>query len=428
MSEKVEEGILKMERVRNTEVWNLIRIILLGSATLFLINIFFGFDNAVTTGVLPRSQLLIHLHAGSIGWITLSQLAIAFWVFTGNREVSETHARRLRTLAYLAIGFFAGYIISFGLAFSQGGDFFILMPIFGTGAMLMIWVAAIYAFTQLRRQAVVTTVHILVAGGLLVAAVGATMGVLLGLELALGEQFLPIPANEDRVGVHAGMMDTYLILVAAGIVEWFVQKDPQKRWTIAGLLQALFLTVAGLLVPLAFLTGALDQLLPIFALLLLLGLIFFVARIGWRALARNPMSGGVRAWGFFGTFWLVIYVVIFIYLAVSIAAPEPNLPAWLFAVFVHAGFVGMMTNIILGVDAARTEDSAHVLSWGESTARWLINLGLLVFFALKITSDSRLGAIVMGIGVLLGVVTMILRLRASGKGGAEVAGPTEAMA
>ena len=29
-------------------------------------------------------------------------------------------------------------------------------------------------------------------------------------------------------------------------------------------------------------------------------------------------------------------------------------------------------------------------------------------------SDTRLGAIVMGIGVLLGVVTMILRLRASG--------------
>ncbi len=419
-----------MERVRNAEVWNVIRIILLGSATLFLINIYFGFDNAVTTGVLPRSQTLIHLHAGSIGWITLSQLAIAFWVFTGNREVSETHARRLRTLAYLAIGFFAGYIISFGLAFSQGGDFFILMPIFGTGAMLMIWAAAIYALTQLRRQAVVTTVHILVAGGLLIAAVGATMGVLLGLELAMGEQFLPIPAGEDRVGVHAGMMDTYLILVAAGIVEWFMQKDSRKRWTIAGLLQALFLTVAGLLVPLAFLTGALEQLLPIFGLLLLLGLIVFVARIGWRALARNPMRGGVKAWGFFGTFWLVIYVGIFIYLAASLSNPDASFPDWIFAVFVHAGFVGMMTNIILGVDAARTEDATHVLSWGESSARWLINLGLLVFFALKITSDSRLGAIVMGIGVLLGVVTMILRLRASAGGneGAEVAGTTEAMA
>ena len=380
-----------MERVRNTEVWNAIRIILLGSATLFLINIFFGFDNAVTTGVLPRSQSLIHLHAGSIGWITLSQLAIAFWVFTGNREVSETYARRLRTLAYLAIGFFAGYILSFGIAFSQGGSFFILMPIFGTGAMLMIWAAAIYALTQLRRQAVVTTVHILVAGGLLIAAVGAAMGVLLGLELAMGEQILPIPAGEDRVGVHAGMMDTYLILVAAGIVEWFVQKDSQKRWTIPGLLQALFLTVAGLVVPIAFLTGLLDQLLPIF-----------------------------------GTFWLVVYVGIFIYFVASFANPDAPVPDWLGIVFVHAGFVGMMTNIILGVDAARTEDAAHVLSWGESSARWLINLGLLVFFALKITSDSRLGAIVMGIGVLLGVVTMILRLRASGKEG--YAGTTEAIA
>jgi hypothetical protein len=403
-----------MQRVKNTEVWNQVRIILLGAAVLFLINLFFGSDNAVTTGVLPRSQSLLHLHAGSIGWITLSQLAVAIWVFTGDRDVSEKFASRIRTIAWLAIGFFAGYIISFGLAFSQGGDFFVLMPIFGTGATLMIWAAAIFALTQLRRQAVVTTVHILVAGGLVVAAVGATMGVLLGLELALGEQFLPIPAGEDRVGVHAGMMDTYLILVAAGIVEWFIQKDPQKRRTIPGLLQALFLTMAGLLVPIGFLSGQLELLLPIFALLLLLGLIFFVARIGWRAIARNPMRGGVKAWGFFGTIWLVIYVAIFIYFAVSLSNPDASLPDWLGAVFVHAGFVGMMTNIILGVDTVRTKDAAHVLSWGESAAMWLINLGMLVFFVLKVTSDTRLGAIAMGIGVLLGVVTMILRLRASG--------------
>ncbi len=194
------------------------------------------------------------------------------------------------------------------------------------------------------------------------------------------------------------------------------------------MLQALFLTTAGLVVPIAFLTGLLEQLLPLFGLFLLLGLIVFVARIGWRALARNPIRRGVKTWGFFGTFWLVVYVAIFIYFVASFPDPEASVPEWLGIVFVHAGFVGMMTNIILGVDAARTADSAHVLSYGESTARWLINLGMLVFFALKITSDSRLGAIVMGIGVLLGVVTMILRLRASGKEGAELAGTTKAMA
>ena len=53
---------------------------------------------------------------------------------------------------------------------------------------------------------------------------------------------------------------------------------------------------------------------------------------------------------------------------------------------------------------------------------------MLVFFALKITSDTRLGAIAMGLGVLLGVVTMILRLRESGKEGSDMAGTTEAMA
>ena len=88
------------------------------------------------------------------------------------------------------------------------------------------------------------------------------------------------------------------------------------------------------------------------------------------------------------------------------------LPSWFFAVFAHAGFVGMMTNLILAVFSARTQESRHVLSWGEPTSLWLINLGLLVFFALKITADIRLGAIVMGIGVVLGVLTMILRLRA----------------
>ena len=144
-------------------------------------------------------------------------------------------------------------------------------------------------------------------------------------------------------------------------------------------------------------------------------------------MGRNPRRGGVKAWAFFGTIWLVIYVGLFIYLAATLPMGL-DLPVWIFAVFVHAGFVGMMTNIILGVDAARTADSAHVLSWGESAAMWLINLGMLVFFVLKITSDTRLGAIAMGIGVLLGVVTMILRLRASGKEGADVTGTAEAMA
>ena len=262
-----------MERVRNAEVWNQIRIILLGSAILFLINIFFGFDNAVTTGVLPRSQSLLHLHAGSIGWITLiSARQSRFGCSPATGRFRRRMPAASERLAYLAIGFFAGYIISFGLAFSQGGDFFILMPIFGTGAMLMIWISS-----YLRAYAAASPGgghHGSYPGrweGCLLAAVGCHYGsACSGWSLRIGRTVSPHPSQrEDRVGVHAGMMDTYLIHGREpAIVEWFVQKDPKKKLDqCPGLLQAVSSSPsAGVIVPIAFLTGLLEQLLPIFAI------------------------------------------------------------------------------------------------------------------------------------------------------------------
>jgi len=400
-----------MFALKNRAVWGHTRTLFLGSALLFLINIYFGFDNTLTVGQLPRSQMLIHLHGGSIGWITLSLIGIAVWLFTGEREVSESYARGIGTLTRISIPVFGAYIVSFGLAFSLRG-MFILLPIFGTASMLLIWVAAIFTLRQLRHQPVVTTVHVLAAGGLLVAAVGATMGVMLGLERVAG-QFLPI-VGEDRVGVHAGMMDTYLIIVAGAIVEWFVSKDPGGRRTWAGVAQGVAWSVAAILVPVAYLTNALAVLLPMFVLLLFVGLVIFMVRIGWRGLTTSPFGHGPKPWAFFGTFWMVVFVGLFIWAATAFVEDFSLAPTWFFAVFAHAAFVGTMTNLLLGVYSARTQESREVMAWGEPAARWLINLGLLVFFTLKIASDTRLGAIVMGIGVLLGVFTMIRRLLASG--------------
>lgn len=273
-------------------------MLFLGSALLFLINIYFGFDNALTVGEIPHWQSLIHLHAGSIGWITLSLIGLALWVCTGQREVSDAYARRTGALVWLAVVVFACYIASFGLSFSGAVPFF-LLPIFGTAAMLVIWAAAIFALSQLRRQPIMSTVHLLVAGSLLVAGVGATMGVLLGLERVAG-QFLPV-AGSQRTLVHVAMMDGYLILVAGGIVEWVVQKGASRKWTWPGLAQALAWTVAAILVPFAFLLNLLGVLTPIFALLLVVGLLLFLARVAWRAIGKGPLGVGVDPWGFFGS-------------------------------------------------------------------------------------------------------------------------------
>jgi hypothetical protein len=403
---------MNIERVHNESVWKQLKIVFMGSALLFLINIYFGFDNTLTVGDIPRWQALIHLHAGSIGWITLSAIGLAIWAVTGNREVSPAYERRVRMITWVAVLVFAGYIPNFWLAFSRGqGALLALLPIFGSAAVLVLWFAAIFALSQLRRQPVLTTVQILAVGALLVAAIGATVGALLGMERVVG-RFLPLPEG-DRVGAHAGMMDTYLFLVAGAIIEWFTRKEPASRWSIAGLAQGLAWIIGATLVPVAFFLNMLDQLLPIFGLLLLLGLALFLVRVAWRALLIGPSAGGVTPWAFFGTIWLVAYMGLFLY-AIASGPDFAALPPWFSAVFAHSGFVGMMTNLILGLLSARTQDSRHILSWGEPAALWTINLGLLVFLGLKIAVDIRLGAIVMGIGVLLGVVTMLLRLRASG--------------
>lgn len=188
-----------LQRVKNDSVWQSLKILFMGSLLIFLINIYFGFDNSLTVGEIDRWQRLIHLHGGSIGWITLSAIGIAIWVVSGNREVDTKYEGRVRTLVWAAVLIFAGYVPSFGLAFSRPSGFLVtLLPIFGTGAVIVLWVAAIFSFSQFKHQPVVTTVHYLAAGALLTAAIGATVGMLLSLKRVIG-QFLPLPAG-DRTG------------------------------------------------------------------------------------------------------------------------------------------------------------------------------------------------------------------------------------
>ena len=92
-----------MDRVKNDSVWQSLKILFMGSLLIFLINIFFGFDNSLTVGDIPRWQMLIHLHSASIGWITLSAIGAAIWLFTGNRDVDATYESRMRMLVWAAV-------------------------------------------------------------------------------------------------------------------------------------------------------------------------------------------------------------------------------------------------------------------------------------------------------------------------------------
>lgn len=387
-------------RVQNDAVWRHTRRIFLGSLLVYLINIALGFANVVSPGEIAHWQVLTHLHGGTIGWLTLSAIGFAVWQFTGNRPVSESYERRIGWLSWAAVLFGAGYVASFGIAFYLTGNAFALLPIFGTGMMLVIWATTLLALTTFRRQPVVRTVHLLVAGAFTVASFGALMGVLLGLQYALGS--LPLPQGIPNAANHAGPMDAYAVIVGTALVEWLVDRDDVSSWNWHGLLQAGVFTLAGLMafVPIEAVSG-------IGTIVGLLGgsFVFFV-RMGWRAVWNNPFAHDERAWATFAPLWLLVFIV---GILASNAGLVPS-DTWLGPVIFHAYFIGFLTNGLFGMLSGRTRDGRLLHAWAEPGAFWLVNLGLLAFVATEIGYGGRHGAIVMGIGVLLGVTTIGYRL------------------
>ena len=130
-----------LERVRNDSVWQSLKTLFMGALIIFLINIYFGFDNSLTSPAneIPRWQLLIHLHGGSIGWITLAAVGIMIWQMTGERDVDMVYESQVRNLAWAGVLIFGGYVVSFGLSFANPNNALVyVLPIFGIGAVLLL--------------------------------------------------------------------------------------------------------------------------------------------------------------------------------------------------------------------------------------------------------------------------------------------------
>ncbi len=392
-------------RVSNDSVWQHVRVIFLGSLLVFLINIGLGFGNVITPGEIPRWQILTHLHGGTIGWITITAVGFTVWLFTGNRTVSETYENRIRWLTWAVVLFGAGYVLSFGVSFSLTGNAFTLLPIFGTGMMLVFWATALLALTQLRQQPVVRNEHLLLAGAFTLASLGAIMGVLLGFQHALGS--LPLPEGLPNTQGHAFPMDIYALVIASAVIEWLYVGEDASGWSWPGLVQAVVWPGAGVLVFIAAVSGFMPMALIGLILGLIVGPAIFLARIGWRVVFTDPQQPGERRWAVFAPFWLVVFVVLFLG---GILGPIPQDLEWLGPVAFHAYFVGYITNGLFGVLSGRTRRGRRLHRWAEPTAFWLLNLGLVAFAATEIAYGGRHGAVVMGLGVLLGVAAMLYRL------------------
>ena len=386
--------------MQDPDVWRAVRMLYLGSGVLFLATVGLGIGNALMDSI-SRGQVLAHFHSGSIGWVTLSVIATTVWLFTGTRSVGAGYRSAVWLLAGLGIVAATGYVAAFALAFN-GGPFWML-PLFGVPMGLVIVGALVFALVQLRHQPVVTTPHLLLLGALLVASLGATMGVLIGLSHADIVHAFPAAEGVDMVGAHAGPMDMYLALAFGAIVELLLVKEAVRR-TRAGIAQMVLGVVSGFLTSIGLFTGFVMPLAPLALLLFLVAFGFYVARVGWRAIATNPLAGGRAVPTFWGGLFFPAYVLLFVALVALFFIPGKAPPHPLEVAFVHTIFVGMATNLLLAVRSTFPADGGGAGAVDLKllgAAAWAINLGILAFFAGEFLAERKEGAFVMAAGVLV---------------------------
>jgi hypothetical protein len=363
----------------------------------FVLNIAIGILNGADAVEFDRNQILTHVHAGTVGWLTLAIVATSFLLFRA------ADRRLMLALAILVpvyvVTFYTG---SFPLR-AIGGTLLLIVI-----AWLLVWLWRVYLAGErsLPRLAVVL--------GVTSFAYGAVFGVLIQVAFALSITILP----GDAIGAHASAMTFgYLVLVSFGLIEWRVLGT--RGLPRAGLVQVIALFLGGVVISVGLLAGAEQAAGGLYLLTQLVAVVLFVVRIWPRSLRIGWLDGNpIRHVGA-ASIWVVAALILFMYLVftfLAAASADPDNPG-AFAINVltasdHAVYIGVITNIMLALLGVLVAAGVGRRSWVEHVIFWGVNAGLLVFvigLIVDVAVIKRIGAPVMGVTLLFALAVLAVR-------------------
>jgi hypothetical protein len=376
-----------------------VRNLFRAALVIFVITVVIGILNGTDLWDPPRNTLLTHVHAGTLGWITLSIFAGAIWMFGSPEDRSS------RLLANYAIVALALYVLAFWSVDLTTSS--IQRPIGGTLAFIALVWALVWVLRSHRGKP--WTVSEYGMGlALLFLVIGGVLGILLGLQLA--EVEIVPPENAEQLGgAHpAAMVIGYVILAGVALVEWLIRGDrgPVLREAKAGALQMSLVFVAGVFAMLGVLLDN-DPMLQGSVPLEVIGLGILVWRLrSFLAPAQwgRTVPGTMARTAVIG---LIAGVALFIYvvsLFVSGADFEEIAPV-LVAVD-HLNFIMVMTNLIFAMMAVASvvpETANRLIYWG-------VNVGVVGFAVGLFTENATIKRIftpIMGVALLYGIYTYL---------------------
>lgn len=350
-----------------------------------------------------RNTLLTHVHSGTLGWISLAIIATTMWLArAGDRRLAWAFA----VLVPVYIGaFYSGNYPARAI----------------TGTLLLLAILWALAWVWAVARADLSFPKLAVALGLTTFAIGAVIGVLVQVQGALGTRLFP--ASADAVGAHAStMVFSYLVLVAMGLIEWQLRGTTGRPRGALVQVGALFIGGLLLVVTLLFLgRDAVQAVGGIYLLLELVAVVVFAVRIVPIALAVDWSAAGPRRHVATSALFVVVAMGLFMYFVFRfITAPDPNdftsLPLGVLVASDHATFIGVMTNLTFAMTLGLSSDRRTVWPWADQFFYWVMNLGLAIFLvglAGELPDVKRIGAPLMGVGILIGLATVALRLWSS---------------
>ncbi|MEA1902837.1 MAG: hypothetical protein U9N56_04850 [Actinomycetota bacterium] len=374
-----------------------VRNLFRAALVIFVITVVIGILNGIDVWDPPRNTLLTHVHAGTLGWITLAVFGGAIWMFGGG---GKADAGRLPMFSIVALSL---YVLAFWSGDLLDTTESIQRPIGGTLA----FIAMVWMFVWVMRAKRGEKWNVAEYGmGLSLAFLvfGAVLGVLLGLQLAGVD--VVAPENAQRLGEsHPGaMVAGYVVLAGLALIEWLMpdREVPSMSASKSGVVQMSLLFVAGILFVVGFLLD-IEALYSLAVPLQVVGAVILVVRFR-KQLAPSQWGGPViNRFARTPILGLLAVVALIAYLISQItggAEFEELLPTAL--AMDHLNFLMVMTNLIFGMMVLATtasETTGKIVYWG-------LNIGVVGFAVGLITENSTLKQVftpILGVALLYGI-------------------------
>lgn len=378
-----------------------IALLLQAAMIVFTYTVVIGIANGTDVVTFGRRAVLAHVHAGTLGWITMCVFAASFWLFAMGERPGNISIRAARVLTGMSIVTLPAFALTFAATFGSVraiGGAVAMVPIVG----LFIWML------DRMRHVELTIAHV----GMLAAAgtslVGGILGVLLGIKIASGWDVAPSGISDAHPGT---MVIGFLIPVGMALAEWgftWPKLAPAGRLGVA----QMALPFGGGLLLMVSLLLDITPLGPIAALLELAGVAIFGRRL-WPEFRRTAWRDATAARFAAACAVAIVADILFInYLAARYKGEFDDVPAHLLLGLDHTMFIGVMTNAILGLLLA-TVGVTRRWRWFDQAVFAGMNGGLIVFVGGLLADEAVLKQIstpVIGAAILLGLVSCTARL------------------